>query len=659
MDRLISAVVSMVVAVAFSGALWISMNLLVNQAKKDWSRFAALASGIVAAIFFGALRGNRSITPLIADGDAIAFGSGGGWLGHLEWSVVGAVIWGGGLFVISKLKDQLLVRVGIGVAMGVLSGWLIGSNLQIWLRPSPTWVSVILATIVGAAIGVGLKYKAGNYLPKAVLGASIGFAIGAWLLSPLAWEPGTSGASETSAILLAIIPLALLGARFGLGTNPDIRQAAKFDARARAIIFVGPAVLFLSVALVIPALRTIYLSFLDRDAEEFVGFDNYVELFESEDSFDFSNWTNIFTSQLFWLALVLAGVGAAIGLMAGHKRNGEITYERTGSSVFSIAFGFLLLMFGIFSVIRGTFFNNIWWVVTVTTMSTILGLLIAVLSDRAGRFENFAKALVFMPMAVSFVGASIVWRLQYQPRDPTSEQTGVMNAVWVALGKLSRAGEAGNTYPSASRYVVLVFLAAIVAFIVYKAAGRIRSDLTFSLHVTGLVVFGYLFVELARRSLGGFTTTADGNIVPDTILFLQEPPFNNVFLMVVLIWIQTGFAMVILSAAIKSVPSEFLEAARVDGATDSQTFFNVTLPQILPTVGVVVTTLIVLVSKVFDIVKVTTGGNFDTNVLANDMYSTSFNFFNIGLGAAIAVFILISVLPVMVYNIRRMQSVRA
>jgi ABC-type sugar transport system permease subunit len=658
MDRLISAVVSMVIAVAFSGLLWISLNLLVNQAKKDWSRFAALTGGIVAAIFFGALRGNRSITPLIADADAIAFGSGGGWLGHVEWSIVGAIIWGGGLFAISKLKDQLLVRVGIGVAMGVVSGWLIGSNVQIWLRPSPNIVSLILATIIGAAIGAGLKYRSRNFIPNAVLGAAIGWAAGAWLFSPLAWEAGSSGASETDAIISTIIPLVLLGIRFGLGKNPDIRQTAIFDARARAVIFVGPAVLFLSVALVIPALRTVYLSFLDRDGADFVGFDNYVELFESEDSFDLSNWTDIFTSQLFWIALVLTGVGAVIGLTAGHRRNGEITYERTGSSVFSIAFGVLLLMFGIFSVIRGTFFNNIWWVVTVTSMSTVLGLLIAVLSERAGRFENFAKALIFMPMAVSFVGASIVWRLQYQPRDPTSEQTGVMNAIWVGLGKLSNAGADGNTYPSASRYLVLIVLAAILAFIAYQAFGRIRGDRTFSLHVTGLIMFGYLFVELARRSLGGFTTSADGSIVPDTILFLQEPPFNNVFLMVVLIWIQTGFAMVILSAAIKSVPTEFLEAAQIDGATESQTFFNVTLPQILPTVGVVVTTLIVLVSKVFDIVKVTTGGNFDTNVLANDMYTTSFNFFNIGLGATIAVFILITVLPVMIYNIRQMQSVR-
>ena len=113
--------------------------------------------------------------------------------------------------------------------------------------------------------------------------------------------------------------------------------------------------------------------------------------------------------------------------------------------------------------------------------------------------------------------------------------------------------------------------------------------------------------------------------------------------------------MVILSAAIKAVPTEFLEAARVDGATESQIFWKVTLPQIATTIGVVVTTIIVLVMKVFDIVKVVTNGNFGTQVLANDMFQQAFQFSRIGQGAALAILILLSVLPVMIYNIRRMQ----
>ena len=131
-----------------------------------------------------------------------------------------------------------------------------------------------------------------------------------------------------------------------------------------------------------------------------------------------------------------------------------------------------------------------------------------------------------------------------------------------------------------------------------------------------------------RSSAGasaGSGYTEDGETVGETIVFVQESPYNNFWLMVILIWIQVGFSMVILSAAIKAVPTELIEAAKIDGATDSQVFWRVTLPQIGTTIGVVVTTLIVLVMKVFDIVKVVTNGQFDTQVLANDMFQQAFN----------------------------------
>ena len=125
--------------------------------------------------------------------------------------------------------------------------------------------------------------------------------------------------------------------------------------------------------------------------------------------------------------------------------------------------------------------------------------------------------------------------------------------------------------------------------------------------------------------------------------------------MVVLIWIQTGFAMVILSAAIKAVPSDLIEAARVDGANDRQVFFNVTLPTITPTISVIVTALIVLVMKVFDIVRVMTNGNFGTQVIANEMWQKTFTEFNLGLGSALATVLFLAVVPAMALNVRRMQ----
>ena len=174
---------------------------------------------------------------------------------------------------------------------------------------------------------------------------------------------------------------------------------------------------------------------------------------------------------------------------------------------------------------------------------------------------------------------------------------------------------------------------------------------------------GYLFYRLIGPGIGGFksrTILVDGQevtqTIPDTILFLQNIPFNNLWLMIILIWIQTGFAMVIFSAAIKAVPGEFIEAAKVDGATETQIFWRVIIPQIATTIGVVVTTLIVLVMKVYDIVKVMTNGNFGTQVLASDMWQRAFTESNFGLGSALAVVLFISVLPIMFYNIRRMQK---
>lgn len=641
-DRVAATIWTVALAVGIIGATWVGLNKLVDLARLQWPVFAGLTAALIAAGFFAILRGNTALYALFTERNPLALFSGTGFYGHVEWPLTGAVIWGVAVAAISALAKGPR-RIAVGVAAGLVTGWLIGGYLKPWVRPELEWVELILFTALFAAVGRAFKWRDPNWQPRVLVGAAVGWTWAAWFTSDF-------GGSGFDARLAAIVPLVLLGARLGVGLSPDAAAMSRFENSARALIFVGPAVLFVTSALAIPAIGTIVLSFKNRDSSSIVWFDNYEELLRDEDSFNVSSWTNIFTSQLFWVAALLVGAGIIIGLMSGKRRHGATSFERTGTSMAALVFGGLLFSFAAFSVLRGTFFNNLWWVVTVTSLSTALGLVIAVLAERAGRFESVAKALIFMPMAVSFVGASIVWRLQYQARDPSKPQTGVLNATWVKLGELSHSG-----WP---RTLVLFMLLAMIAALAYKALLRARVTTTFSVHVGVVIVLGYLFVELLRRSLGGFRFGPNGELLPDTVLFLQNPPFNNVFLMIVLIWIQTGFAMVILAAAIKAVPTEFIEAAEVDGATDSQTFFNITLPQILPTIGVVVTTLIVLVSKVFDIVKVTTGGNFGTNVLANDMFTESFNFFNRGLGSAIAVFILISVMPVMILNARRMQRER-
>jgi alpha-glucoside transport system permease protein len=169
------------------------------------------------------------------------------------------------------------------------------------------------------------------------------------------------------------------------------------------------------------------------------------------------------------------------------------------------------------------------------------------------------------------------------------------------------------------------------------------------------LLLAILLVLLLGPGIGGFEVNNRGVVRPTIIDFVRESPYNNMWLMVVLIWIQTGFALVIFSSAIKAVPTELTEAARIDGANEAQVFWKVTLPQIGPTIAVVVTTLVITVLKVFDIVKVTTGGQFGTQVIANQMVSSVVDR-NAGQAATLATLLFIAVVPVMIINLRRMRK---
>jgi alpha-glucoside transport system permease protein len=225
------------------------------------------------------------------------------------------------------------------------------------------------------------------------------------------------------------------------------------------------------------------------------------------------------------------------------------------------------------------FRNNILWLVFVTSFVVGLGLIIAVMVDRIGRWEPFAKAFIFLPMAISAVGASVIWKFVYSFQPFPRPQIGLLNAILTSLG-----GE------------------------------------------------------------------------PQGWLILK--PWNNFFLIFIMIWILTGFAMVVLSAAVKSVPGELLEAARIDGANEFRIFFSVIIPYIRPTLITITTTVLIMVLKVFDIVYVMTSGQNETEVVANRMFQEMFRFRHFGRGSALAVFLLVAVIPVMIYNIRDFQETR-
>jgi alpha-glucoside transport system permease protein len=299
-----------------------------------------------------------------------------------------------------------------------------------------------------------------------------------------------------------------------LATDPSMSDDAvtRRDlsrARVRPWLFIGPALLFLSLYLFYPVLETLRLSFYDKFGQNFIGFDNYA-------------WA--FTDNIFWQSAL----------------------------------------------------NNLGWLIIVPFFATAFGLIIAVLADRLW-WGNIAKSLIFMPMAISFVGASVIWKFIYTYRGPGIEQIGVLNAIVTGLGLPPQA-------------------------------------------------------------------------------WIAVPYLNSLLLMVILVWIQTGFAMVILSAALRGIPEETLEAARIDGASDFRMFFDIMIPQIWGTIVVVWTTITITVLKVFDIVYAMTNGEFQTQVLANLMYRWMFISGDYGRGSTIAVIIMLAVVPVMVWNIRRASA---
>jgi alpha-glucoside transport system permease protein len=220
--------------------------------------------------------------------------------------------------------------------------------------------------------------------------------------------------------------------------------------------------------------------------------------------------------------------------------------------------------------------NTLTWVVLTPLLVTAVGLIYAVIVDNT-RFEYLAKSLVFLPMAISFVGAGIIWKFVYAYRPPSAEQIGVLNRIVVAFG-----GEPKQ--------------------------------------------------------------------------WLLDPPMNTLFLIIVLVWIQAGFATVVLSAAIKGIPADIVEAARLDGASPMQMFFRVTLPTIRPAVIVVLVTQCIGTLKLFDIVRTMTGGQFETSVIANEMYNQAFRYGETGKGAALAVFLFVLVVPIVFYQVRALRQ---
>ena len=293
--------------------------------------------------------------------------------------------------------------------------------------------------------------------------------------------------------------------------------------------------------------------------------------------------------------------------------------------------------------------NNMLWLIVVPAVSTAFGLLVAQLTDRIG-WGNIAKSLIFMPMAISFVGASVIFKLIYDARPADVAQIGVMNAVWMQF----EGGFGSLLFLKILPTLFLLAFAALVAYVAWIFVQPLlrrdedRSLALLPLRVLVAVAGLWLVWESLTGILGIWTATLPYG---EPQQWLTLPFYNNFFLMVVLIWIQTGFAMVILSAALRGIPEETVEAAIVDGANPFQIFFKIKVPQIMGTIVVVWTTITLTVLKVFDIVFAMTNGQWETQVLANYMFDKLFRANDWGVGSAAAIIIMVLVSPILIWNV--------
>jgi alpha-glucoside transport system permease protein len=294
--------------------------------------------------------------------------------------------------------------------------------------------------------------------------------------------------------------------------------------------------------------------------------------------------------------------------------------------------------------------NNMLWLIVVPAASTAMGLLIAQLTDRI-KWGTIAKSLIFMPMAISLVGASVIFKLVYDARPVETAQIGILNHLWLQFG----GGFWSILFLKVVPALLLLAFAGLMVLFIWllikpmlearqggPKAGWVPVRL---LLAVGLLWLTFLSLRSILNVFGADLAYGEPG------QWLTIPFYNNFFLMVVLIWIQTGFAMVILSAAIRGVPEDTIEAAIIDGAGPFKIFFSIKVPQIMGTIVVVWTTITITVLKVFDVVFAMTNGEWGTQVLANYMYNKMFVANDWGVGSAAAMIIMLLVSPILVWNV--------
>lgn len=539
MERIAATIWAVILAVGGSTALFIGANLVFNRTDKHWRQFSAIAGGTIGFVVFGLLDGNR-IIQFLGPRDTIAENfhdavNNGFWTLLISSVVIGALLGYAGGYAVGVSRDDRskppLVGAGVGAVLGLIWGtlfaqripvdttvlvlWnaltgailgasfgyitssfedvrqrtviavaagagiglLVGGMLFITFQPRLETVPLIVAPVVFAAAGAGLNRLRGrNVVTGLATGGLIGWLIGAFGI------PQLGGGPEIETLVATGVAGALSGLRYGAKPTLNSVERVNLEQRSRAAIFLFPALGFIATGLVIPLIRTAYLSFFDERSEFWVGLQNYKAIFTDDRSFDLGSWRDLFTSQLFRIGAILMIAALILGMIRGRTGGNNLRGSRfivpalgalmvfaafreirvatgddgsfslptvvylvllvagAGLLLLSGAFAFgdgaptahaltpgrgaatagrqplsasltnlaggqgaifavgaFFLMFAAFASLRGTIFNNLWWVFTVTLLAAGFGLAVAVLADRAS-YENLAKSLIFMPL---------------------------------------------------------------------------------------------------------------------------------------------------------------------------------------------------------------------------------------------------------------------
>jgi alpha-glucoside transport system permease protein len=380
--------------------------------------------------------------------------------------------------------------------------------------------------------------------------------------------------TQLAAVGAALVAIAAFVAVFIAANVVVDHLPRRLGGHVRPWLFLGLALLLTAVGLVWPALRTIYLSFhAGRSGDGPFTLDQWSTVLGDNGNFNADRLGQLLVNPLFLTGVCLAAMVGVAGLIARVRGRKEAIDRGSPIVVTIVGVSAFLAAYGVFTTLRGVIPVTLWWMVTVPTVATIGGLIIAVLAN-GRRGESFAKSVLFMPMAVSLVGAGIIWRFMYYANTPR-EDIGLINAILNGIG--------------------------IESVDFYNGANMI--------------------------------------------------PWNNLVLMVIVIWIYTGFSVIVFSAAVKSVPDELVEAAKIDGANGFQTTWYIVLPLIRGTLIVVATTITIFVTKIFDVIKATTDGSSGTEVLGLAVFRY-LSYSDFARSAVFAVIILALVGPLMVYSLR-------